>query len=77
MSEPCLVLASAGFHPTVSVVAWIPGLKQAPRGMTVLVGRRYNQNRPNLYLDQVGFTAIRTVTAETVAESASLILYSE
>ena len=38
-----LVLTSAGFPPTVTIVAWIPGLKQAPPEMTVLVCRRYNQ----------------------------------
>ena len=38
-----LVLASTVFHPTFSIVAWIPALKQAPPGTTVLVGRRYNQ----------------------------------
>ena len=39
-----LVLTSAGFHPTVSIIAYIPGLNQASPGMTVSVGRRYNRN---------------------------------
>ena len=39
---------SAGFHPTVSIIAWIPGLNQSPPGMTVSVGRRYNQNKQPL-----------------------------
>ena len=40
-----MFLTSAGFHPIVSIIAWIPGLKQAPPGMTVLFGRRYNQKQ--------------------------------
>ena len=49
------VLTSAGFHPIASIIAWIPGLKQAPPGMTVLVGRRYNQNRNFPVGDELSF----------------------
>ncbi len=50
-------------------VAWIPGLKQAPSGMTVLVGRRYNQNRPNQKAQKFAYPVAPSSTGRVGAGS--------